>query len=174
VDTEFQRRLQALGEENQRLSAELEAEELRLTELRPTTDPTEFRAMADAFDEKVQALRAEQDAKEAELLEFNEQSQIQFQRQVLPIVTAILRERGAVLLIDRRSAVVVADAIDITDEAIERVNAALDATLPLGVPVPAPEAPPSVEGLPFGVPEVSPDPSASPGDAPGVGDDARP
>lgn len=127
VSEEIDRLSQELAEENARIEAELVAEELALTEQRPTLDPDAFRDLADAFDQKVQALRAEQDAKLLRLQQLRDEEQQMFLRQITPVLTAIVRERGAVIVLDRRAVVLSADAIDITEEAIRRVNAALDA-----------------------------------------------
>lgn len=128
VSAEIERLRQELAEENARIEAELIAEELALTEQRPTMDPEAFRELADAFDQKVQALRAEQDAKLVRLQQLRDEERQNFVRQITPVLTAIVRERGAVVVLDRRAVVLSADAIDITEEAIRRVNAALDAT----------------------------------------------
>lgn len=132
VSEEIERLRQELAEENARIEAELIAEELALTEQRPTMEPDAFRELADAFDQKVQALRAEQDAKLVRLQQLRDEERQNFVRQITPVLTAIVRERGAVVVLDRRAVVLSADAIDITEEAIRRVNAALD-------PEPAPD-----------------------------------
>jgi hypothetical protein len=105
----------------------------------------EFRALADAFDEKVQRIRTEQDAKARELQELREQQRQTFLRRISPILAEIVRERGALAVLGRRTVLLSADSIDITDEAISRINAALDGGIdlfPLGaVDDPAPELP---------------------------------
>lgn len=126
VSAEIERRSQELAEQNRRIEAELVAEELALTEQRPSLSAADFRALADAFDEKVQRLRAEQDAKQLELQRLRDEERQSFLGQITPVLATIVRERGALIVIDRRAAILSADAIDITDEAIARINAALD------------------------------------------------
>jgi Skp family chaperone for outer membrane proteins len=140
VSAEFRRRSLELAEENRQIEAELVAEELALTERRPELAPEAFRDLADAFHEKVQRLRQEQDGKEADLQRLRDVELQSFLSQILPIVAEILAERGALMVIDRRAAILSADAIDITDLAIERVNAALDAPAP-STPAPSTPAP---------------------------------
>ncbi len=123
LSEEFEQRSAALAAENRRIEAELVAEELELTELRPTMDPVEFRALADAFDEKVRAIRAEQDAKVRDLQVLREQERQDFLRRVTPVLGEIVRERGAVAVLDRRTVVISAESIDITNEVIARINA---------------------------------------------------
>jgi len=137
LSAEFERRSAELAAENRTIEAELVAEELELTELRPTMDPAEFRALADAFDEKVRQIRTEQDTKVRELQLLREEERQDFLRRVSPVLGEIVRERGAVAVLDRRTVVISAESIDITDEVIARINAAF-AEPPLDEPAPGP------------------------------------
>jgi Skp family chaperone for outer membrane proteins len=124
LNDEVEEAARRLAEQNRRIEADLLAEERALTERRSMMSPDEFRPMADAFDEKVQRLRAEQDEKERALVELREDGRQRFFQQAVPILSEIVRERGALVLLDRRDVFLSADAIDITDAAI----AGLDAT----------------------------------------------
>lgn len=126
VAAETERRTAELTAENRRIEEQLVAEELALTEQRPSLPADEFRALADAFDAKVQIIRAEQDAKARELQRLQDEERQNFLRRITPVLAEIVRERGALVVLDRRSVLLSADAIDITDEAIERINATLD------------------------------------------------
>jgi Skp family chaperone for outer membrane proteins len=112
-----------LAEENRRIEAALLVEERALTERRGEVSQEEFRALADAFDEKVQRLREEQDEKERELSELREDGRQRFFREAVPILSEIVRERGALVLLDRRDVFLSADSIDVTEEAIDRIDA---------------------------------------------------
>ena len=127
ISKDLEARLAALGSENRRIEAELVAEELDLTERRATMDPIEFRVLADAFDEKVQRIRAEQDAKQRALQRLRDADRQSFIDTIAPILSGIGRERGAVVILERRNVLLSADNIDITEEAILRINAALGA-----------------------------------------------
>jgi Skp family chaperone for outer membrane proteins len=116
----------ALAEENRRIEMELRAEEIALTDERGSLDPAAFSELADAFDAKVQRIRAEQDAKARELALRQEEARQSFFLDIAGTLSEIVRERGAVLLLDRRDVFLSADAIDITDEAIARINAGAD------------------------------------------------
>lgn len=122
AQADLEARAQDLANENQRIEAELIARERELTELRPTLDPEEFRPLADEFDARVQRLRAEQDEKARELNRARDEARQSFFQGVAGIISGIVREKGAVVVIDRRDVFLSADRIDITDEAIERVN----------------------------------------------------
>jgi Skp family chaperone for outer membrane proteins len=116
-----------LSEENRRIEADLLAEERALTERRAEMPAEEFRPLAQAFDDKVQRLRAEQDEKERALADLREEGRQRFFQEAVPILSDILRERGALVLLDRREVFLSADAIDITDTAINRIDAAAQA-----------------------------------------------
>lgn len=126
VAAETERRTAELTAENRRIEEQLVAEELDLTEKRPSLPADEFRMLADAFDAKVQSIRAAQDAKARELQRLQDEERQNFLRRITPVLAEIVRERGAVVVLDRRSVLLSADAIDITDEAIARINATLD------------------------------------------------
>jgi len=131
--SDFGRRLEArineaaedLVAENSRIEAELAAEEQALTEERPDLPPDEFRAKADAFDEKVQRIRAEQDAKAREVQAMRAEGEREFLEAVTPILAAIAEDRGAVLIFERQQVLLSAEVVDVTGEAVRRLNAAL-------------------------------------------------
>jgi Skp family chaperone for outer membrane proteins len=115
----------ALARENRQIEAELTAEERELTEQRPTVPVAEFQVLAEAFDAKVQRIRAEQDAKSRDIQTKRDAGRQQFLSDIIPILSEIVRERGALVILDRRDVFLSADSVDITDEAIRRINAAL-------------------------------------------------
>jgi Skp family chaperone for outer membrane proteins len=129
---------EALAEENRRIEEELRAQEISLTERREMMSAEEFSALADAFDETVQAFRTEQDAKARALAEREAEARQRFFVEVGEILSEIVREEGAVVILDRRDVFLSADRIDITDVAISRINEAAEAD---DGPAPAPEAP---------------------------------
>ena len=164
ISQEIEQKAGELAAENRSIEAELVAEELDLTTRRATLPVAEFRALADAFDEKVQRIRTEQDAKARELQQLREQQRQTFLRRISPILAEIVRERGALAVLGRRTVQLSADSIDITDEAISRINAALDGGVDLFPPGtvndPAPELP--VPGM--NMPEAGNGDPALPGD----------
>lgn len=119
---ELEREAQTLAAENNEIENALIAEERALTERRATLPPEEFRMLADAFDQRVQQLRAEQDEKARQLNRQRDEAPTQFFNEVAPILSEIVREKGAVVVIDLRQVFLSVRGIDITDEAIERIN----------------------------------------------------
>lgn len=120
---DLERRAQDLAAENQRIEADLIAEEQELTDRRAAMEPQAFRELADAFDTKVQRIRTEQDEKARALTRTRDEARAEFFNEVAAILSDIVREKGALVVIDRRDVFLSADRIDITDEAIERINA---------------------------------------------------
>lgn len=113
----------ALAADNRRIEADLTAEEKALTEERPRLDAATFREKADAFDKKVVAIRQEQDNKARDLVQRREAVRQGFFKDALPILTEIVRAHGAVVVMETRAVILSADQIDITDEAIARIDA---------------------------------------------------
>lgn len=129
---EFEARGAELAAENRRIEDELEAEEQALTEQRATMEAGEFRVLADAFDEKVQSTRRTQDAKTRSLSQDFEKRRNVFLNAAAPVLEGLMREAGAVVIMDKRALFLSSNAIDITDIATERLNAVLgDGTEPL-------------------------------------------
>ncbi|WP_425070826.1 OmpH family outer membrane protein [Sagittula sp. S175] len=122
LNAEVEREGAAIVAENRRIEAELTEEEQRLTQQRASMAPEDFRALADAFDEKVQKLRAEQDAKAEALGKLGDQSRIDFLAAARPVLEALMVESNAAVVLERRGVLVVADAVDITEQAIARID----------------------------------------------------
>ena len=115
---------QALADENREIEARLRAEERALTERRPEMEPEAFRAEADAFDARVQEIRAAQADKGRELIARREAQQRRFWDEAVPVLAEILRERGAVVVLERDGVFLSSDSADITAQAIARIDAA--------------------------------------------------
>lgn len=114
---------EALEAENSRIEAELAAEEQDLTDKRPQLAAEEFSALARAFDEKVEQIRTDQDAKVRALVDARDADRRTFLSTLLPPVMAeILDTTGAVAILNKADVLVSARAIDVTDEAIARVD----------------------------------------------------
>lgn len=125
VSAAVQARSAALQVENDRLAAELEQEVATLTLRRQELEPEAFRAEAAAFDLRVQKIRAEQDAKEAAVSDFVSTSQERFLASVSPLLTDLMRARGASLIMEQRQVFLADPALDITGAAIAAVDAEL-------------------------------------------------
>lgn len=133
VDSAWGRRVTAeiesasaeLQAENRRIESDLSAEEQSLTERRATMEPEAFRAEADAFDTKVTAIRSAQDAKGRNIAGLRDEERQRFLAAALPVFGEILRERGAVIVMDKRAVFISANAIDVTDEMIARLDVSL-------------------------------------------------
>lgn len=122
VTASLQQASELLAAENRVIEAELIEEEQALTEQRATLSVDEFRTLADAFDEKVTVLREEQDAKTRALQRRRDLERQAFINRAAPILAQLVRDTGAVAILDARAVVLSAIQIDITDEAIRRID----------------------------------------------------
>ena len=113
----------AIAAENRRIEADLAAEEKRLTEMRPTLKPEEFRPLADAFDKKVEGIRNAQEAKSRDLIRQRDADQQAFFKTAVPVLARMMQEFGAAVLLDQSTVVLSLDRIDLTKDAIARIDA---------------------------------------------------
>lgn len=125
VAAETEARQAKLAAENRQIEAELAEEEEALTEQRATLEPAAFRALADAFDTKVQDTRAAQDTKLRAINEEVETAREAFLASAGPVLEQLMREAGAAVIIERRFVFVSVSAVEITEEAILRINDSL-------------------------------------------------
>ena len=160
VQADLERQGREIAAENDRLEKQFADEERELTQLRATLPPEEFRTRADAFDTRVVEVRRERANAARELQSRANEERGAFFRAALPVLAAMMRERGAVAVLDRNSVFVAAESIDVTEALIQRLDASIG-TGPTD-PVPPPQAP----ALPAPAPE-EPEPAAAPEPAPG-------
>ncbi len=125
IAQEINAELAKLEAQFKQLEADLTAEEKALTEQRSILAPQDFRLLADAFDEKVQLIRREQDAKARAVDHRLEQERAKYYRLINPILRELTVDLGATLIIDRRAIVLMVDGVDITNEALRRIDATL-------------------------------------------------
>ena len=125
VEAEFEAASKALIAENLRLEAALEEEERELTDRRASLPPEEFQALAAEFDRKTEEIRAAQDAKSRFITTEREEKRQRFLQAVFPVMGDLMRESGAVAIFDKDLVILALRGADITDEAIQRVDAVL-------------------------------------------------
>lgn len=129
----------ALVAENREIEAALEAEERSLTERRATLPATEFRALAEAFNVKVEGIRKAQDAKSRSITRARDEDRQRFFTAAAPVLADLLRESGAVVILDQGQVVLSLDRIDVTAPAIKRLDAQIGTgDLSADPPPPAP------------------------------------
>lgn len=115
----------ALANENRVIADALREEELALAQQRPDMEPALFRAEAEAFDDKAQGIRRAQDAKERTLEETLASGRDQFLVASRPILGQLMVDRGAFAILDQRAVLLSLGSIDVTDLAIQRIDAAI-------------------------------------------------
>lgn len=122
---ELAERARELQTENDRIVESLTLEERSLTLRRPEMSPEDFRAESEAFDAKVQEVRRVRDAKNVELQVATAGARAQFEQQVQGILADMMFERGAAIMIEQRDVLLWTRSVNITDEAIVRIDAEL-------------------------------------------------
>ena len=142
VQAELERQGREIAAENDRLEKQFAQEERELTELRKTLPPDEFRKRADEFDTRVVEVRRERVNAARELQTRANDERNAFFRAALPVLAAVMRERGAVAVLDQRSVFVAADSIDVTEALIRRMDTDIGAGPAAPAPTPAPGAAP--------------------------------
>lgn len=123
LQADFREADRVLNIDFDRIAAELIAEEKQLRDLRSETDPDQFRELAEAFDSKSNKLRLEQAERRKKLNQDFQIARENLLRQLGPILSQLMQERGASILIqkdDQRMIVFV--QADITQSAIALID----------------------------------------------------
>ena len=122
-ELEFEGRV--LASENRNIETALALEEKELTRQRADMDAEEFRVLADAFDQKVQYTREQQLNKNKALSSQIDTQRITFLNAAAPILQDLMRDAGAIVLLERRNVVLSMAAADITAAAITQIDSVL-------------------------------------------------
>jgi Skp family chaperone for outer membrane proteins len=133
---------QALIAENRRLERALETEERDLTDRRPTLPAAEFQTLSAAFDTKVEGIRTARDAKSRDITRRLDEDRQRFLQAAIPVLAQIMADFGATVILDQQTVVVNLEAIDVTDVAIARIDAAIGDGAAVTLPQDPPPAPP--------------------------------
>lgn len=113
---------EAHRQEGLRLDAQLEAEELALTEKRDELIAEEFNKLAILFDEKVVAVRRDHQRKSEALAAELDAMRKEFFADIVPIVAKIMSERGASMVFEQRNVLFTGQDVDITADVIQRLD----------------------------------------------------
>lgn len=139
-----------LAAENRQIEADLTAEEKVLTERRATLAAADFKPLAEAFDAKVEKLRAEQEAKTKALQDARDAGRKRFFQAAAPILAEVMRQRGALAILNKAAVILSFDSVDVTDAALQAIDTELGAGPGLvpddGGAAPAPAEPSAPQG----------------------------
>ena len=116
---------QRLQNENEELEAKLLSEEKELSKQRKLLSLDEFRPKASEFDKKVSIIRSEQSTKEENLNNKARKEKTEFYKRIYPLLYELLLEKGGLVLVDQRNAILWDSSVDITDDAIKLINQVL-------------------------------------------------
>lgn len=122
IEIELRDKVQAQLDE---VKTALEAEEKELTRRRGELPKEEFETLSRDFDRRVRIERRAAQERGASLQKFIAEAQDVLLNAADPVLSDLRREKGAALLIDAGAAVAHDPAIDVTDEAIARFDAAV-------------------------------------------------
>lgn len=111
--------------ENRRIETDLEAEERALTSQRQKMTKAEFAPLSEAFNAKVEGIRKAQEAKSQDLTQRFDDQRRRFSDAAVPVLGQVMAERGALAILSKRAILIGVDNVDITTEAIARLDAAL-------------------------------------------------
>lgn len=151
VQADVEHKGRDIADENERLANSFSAEEQELTTLRGTLPAEEFRKRADEFDQRVVEVRRQRDTVARDLQTHADAERSAFFRAALPVLAQLMRERGAIVVLDQRAIFVSAQSADVTDVLIARLNSEIGAgpakpeDTPAAPPEPAPTAPPAAQ-----------------------------
>lgn len=152
-----------IAADNRRIEAELADEERALTDLRPTIEPEKFRLLAEEFDAKVSEIRREREEMTKTLGQDSDAARRAFLEAAEPVLNTLMLEAGAAVILEHRNIFVSRDIVDITDEAIERIDATLlTDEEPSGTDPLAPADPAPADPAPAGPTPADPAPEAAP------------
>lgn len=132
-----QQAVEALQAENRRIEAALEAEERDLTDRRSRLPAAEFQTLAADFDSKAEGIRKAQTAKSDEIKARLEAEQRRFVETARPVLDGLMREMGALVMLDARAVIFSQSGADVTAAAIARLDESLgDGSAPPAEPTP--------------------------------------
>ena len=116
---------QNLQSENDELEENLLFEEKELSDMRKSLTLDEFRIKAQEFDKKVTIIRTEQGQKEQYLIAENRKNENDFFKKIYPLLYGLLSEKGGLILLDQRNAVLWDSSVDLTIDAINLIDRVL-------------------------------------------------
>lgn len=109
--------------ENRRIEEALQQEEQSLTDRRARVPAEEFSRLAMEFDTRVEGIRAAQEAKARALIEQRDAKRQAFFAAAGPVLEAVLEESGASAILVSGAVIMATQATDITQTAIQRMDA---------------------------------------------------
>ncbi|MCE2517626.1 MAG: OmpH family outer membrane protein [Alphaproteobacteria bacterium] len=119
----------ALDEQNRAFQEDVSAEELRLRKaerelnsLKDVLAADEFRKRLDAFEGEVVAIQRSIQSQKNSFDKSIQQAQTQLEQELLKIVSEIAQERQLSMVFQRQNVVIYNNALDITNEALDRLN----------------------------------------------------
>ncbi len=114
-----------LGAVISKRSEAINREETELAKERNKLTADELRTLAREFERKVFAHRDFEQQETTKLQLLQAQARAAIRGQIIPILTSVMRERNAQVMLDKNEVVLSKDALDVTNEVLTRLNKAL-------------------------------------------------
>lgn len=108
--------------ENIRMEAQLVAEEQALARERDSLSAADFRHKAEAFDTRAQTVRRDRRQAAVDLGNRAQADRNAFLDATLPVIAGMMQERAAGLVLDRRQVLAAVNAVDVTQDLVERMD----------------------------------------------------
>lgn len=125
IQTEIRNREQALKNEIEKRENALLAADQQLAQQRATLSQEEFAKKRNEIRQQLAEVRKYAQAQKAAIVEVAQRGEAQIGQALVEVVKAIAKERGISLVLNRAQVVMFPDQLDITEEALERINARL-------------------------------------------------
>lgn len=109
--------------ENDKIYADLEAEEQLISDQRAVMSDEVFRDRASKFDEKVTGARAEQDEKARKVQALYDSGLEDFEKDMNQVLTGVARDLGATLVFERQQVYLMSGSIDVSKLVIDQLDA---------------------------------------------------
>ena len=127
--------------ENEKMYADLEAEERAIAEEKSQMSEADFRARSSAFDDRVTELRDEQDQKAQDVQALYDQGLADLETAMNEVLAAAAHDLGAVVVLERQQVYLMSGAIDVSQIVIDGLDKKFTATQE-DAGADSPEAPP--------------------------------
>ena len=114
-----------LGAAIAKRSEAINREETELAKERDKLTAEELRTLARQFERKVFAHRDFEQQETTKLQLLQAQARAAIRGRIIPILTSVMRERNAQIMLDKTQVVLSNEALDVTDEVLNRLNEAL-------------------------------------------------
>lgn len=125
VQAEIRKRDQALKQEVEKRENALLAADQQLGQQRATLSAEEFASKRNEIRQQLNEVRKYAQSQKAAIVEVAQRGEARIRQALIEVVKEIAQERGITMVLNRAQVVMFPDQLDITQEALEKLNARL-------------------------------------------------